>query len=615
MIDVLRRLLFLGAGLAVLACGAAPPAPSAVQPSSGQPTAPATTVQAPATNAAPTVEPTTAQTVTPVATTPAVGSAWQSVLDSIGDDGSVSKDTALQAFSLAIGPLPGVTIPQGDPGLIHSGTFAVRALVSHWSELTADQQQAAIGYLPELAGLQGLAPNIVLAAQNRTDDYYTQVAKDEFNEIGAHLQSAVNIGLTIQARVGLPLQAGSAAEASVLSAGGGYSGTPARCVIAVSHWLDNRGETDVKAALAHEAWHCYEGAIIGLARYWSNNPAPWIIEGEAEWVGATLVPDAPIMEAFWPPYLTNPAKPLFKQSYEAIGFYSQLDSSGTDPWTTLVDILEAPDSASAFAAAGADQDAFLDRWASGFLRDDSRGDPWQISGPAITPDKSSLNGIHLNNGDSIGVSSAPYANDISEFDGTPDVLQAAISGHARISDSNGHDYLVGGEGDFCMLTTGCDCPDTDQPPPLALDGDAVVLALTGGPAGSSGTLVGTKLDDYCNKGIAGTWTGTWTNSPDFGNPPATGGFTVTFTQTGNQITGVASVTGPTCVTGGNSTGTITGNSIQFGFLADPQRPVQFEGTVLGNSMSGTWNAIACGKYAIPIYGTWTATRAASSPRP
>src|SRR5262245_24458821 len=94
-----RRWIWFVAGL-VAACSS-PVAPSAGPPTSG----------APSQSAGPTT--TAASTTSPAALSYAPGPAWQSVLDGIGADGSVSKDTALQAFSLAFGPLPGVTLPAG----------------------------------------------------------------------------------------------------------------------------------------------------------------------------------------------------------------------------------------------------------------------------------------------------------------------------------------------------------------------------------------------------------------------------------------------------------------------------------------------------------------------
>jgi hypothetical protein len=116
--------------------------------------------------------------------------------------------------------------------------------------------------------------------------------------------------------------------------------------------------------------------------------------------------------------------------------------------------------------------------------------------------------------------------------------------------------------------------------------------------------------------VAGTWNGTWINSPDFGKPQATGNFSVTFTVNGTTLTGVSTVSGKTCVKGGTSTGTVVGNNISFGFLSDPTRPVQFEGAINGNTMSGTWSATACPPLAIQVYGTWEATKASgASPSP
>ena len=54
--------------------------------------------------------------------------------------------------------------------------------------------------------------------------------------------------------------------------------------------------------------------------------------------------------------------------------------------------------------------------------------------------------------------------------------------------------------------------------------------------------IGTKLDDFCKKGITGTWTGTWAISPVFGS--ATGGFTMTLIQKGTSFSGTTVVTGP-----------------------------------------------------------------------
>jgi len=51
---------------------------------------------------------------------PGQPSAWDTVLDEIGDDGAVSKDTALRMFALAFGDMPGVELPSEPEILIWS---------------------------------------------------------------------------------------------------------------------------------------------------------------------------------------------------------------------------------------------------------------------------------------------------------------------------------------------------------------------------------------------------------------------------------------------------------------------------------------------------------------
>ena len=177
-------------------------------------------------------------------------------------------------------------------------------------------------------------PTVLLASQNRSNDVYTQLLKDDVAKIGQLLKPPIPFNLTIEARVGAPVTATAWAETSVLSASGGYTGSPGKCVVVVTSSGDALSAVDVRLAMAHEAWHCYQGQILGLQRTWYDPPAPWITEGQAEWVGDSLEPDAPVAQGAWPGYLPEPDVPLFKRAYAAVGFYAQLDSSGTDPWTS-----------------------------------------------------------------------------------------------------------------------------------------------------------------------------------------------------------------------------------------------------------------------------------------
>ena len=72
------------------------------------------------------------------------GTSWLKVLDQIQPNGTVSTATALDAFALAIGPLPGVTPPPGRTVRPDSGTLALDWVFAHWNQLSPAQQQTVL---------------------------------------------------------------------------------------------------------------------------------------------------------------------------------------------------------------------------------------------------------------------------------------------------------------------------------------------------------------------------------------------------------------------------------------------------------------------------------------
>src|SRR5215510_11012159 len=89
----------------------------------------------------------------------------------------------------------------------------------------------------------------------------------------------------------------------------------------------------------------------------------------------------------WERYLTIPWKPLTTRSYDAIGFYSHLDETGTDPFNVFQSMWSAgSNSIDAFRVANADTETFLDSWPSGVLREPGRGSAWDTTGPGIIDD-------------------------------------------------------------------------------------------------------------------------------------------------------------------------------------------------------------------------------------
>jgi hypothetical protein len=100
--------------------------------------------------------------------------------------------------------------------------------------------------------------------------------------------------------------------------------------------------------------------------------------------------------------------------------------------------------------------------------------------------------------------------------------------------------------------------------------------------------------------LTGSWKGTWVNeSPQ----TAVGTFTLSWAQQGSNLFGAIGVVGSTCLSGGNVTGTVNGNSLSFGAV-EGSNMINYTGTYNGNTMSGTY-ASACGNSK----GTWSAVKA------
>jgi hypothetical protein len=104
--------------------------------------------------------------------------------------------------------------------------------------------------------------------------------------------------------------------------------------------------------------------------------------------------------------------------------------------------------------------------------------------------------------------------------------------------------------------------------------------------------------------LTGTWAGSWQIDPPYAG--VSGDFTMELAQSGSSLSGTVEITNTDC-SNGTVEGTVNGPKITFGWILTPQ-PVQFTGTVSGDSMSGTWSSIACSNPDISLTGTWQAQK-------
>src|SRR4051794_13197373 len=148
------RLSILVAGvLMVTACSASPvTGPDATSPVVGSATASAT-AQASSSAAGPGATP----------SAPSVGpgeTAFDQVIAMLGPDGTATPEIALEAFALAVAPLPGVTVRQG-PNEWPDADAAVAWVAHVWDQLDPAQQKAigqALNDLPDPYSEAGQSP-------------------------------------------------------------------------------------------------------------------------------------------------------------------------------------------------------------------------------------------------------------------------------------------------------------------------------------------------------------------------------------------------------------------------------------------------------------------------
>lgn len=371
----------IAVALALTACGA------------GSSAAPTTTIGA---DAAPAPSTTTPITIAPAPDEPAAPgtSRWDRLLDRTGDDGEITVDMAVDAFSLAVAPLPGASVePDASDPPIHDATLAVSWALRHFDELTPDQQAAvgrALSPAEGRAGFRaGAAPKIgcygqVVATGDSPDaGPIRQVADGLITELEGRLAGAI----TLVAPTYILLDhrdLGLGTAYTWADPGDCDENAMATCTIHLSAKAEASDPTTLRGILAHELMHCFQFQYLGVAAY---EMPDWILEGAPAWVGEDIAGGTPISTPWWTKYLTTPERSLYSRSYDAIGFYAHLDEIGIDPWTRFTAIYDGFSFEPAWEAAGASSGSFLESWPSSTLRRTDIGRAWDATGPGITIDR------------------------------------------------------------------------------------------------------------------------------------------------------------------------------------------------------------------------------------
>jgi hypothetical protein len=464
-------------------------------------------------------------------------SAWDLTLRRVGPDGRVDLATALSAFALAIGPVPGGVPASGPATAIPSGTIAVRWVLGHWSELSTEQRAAVLaglgastattapaGLVVRAPGAQSTDPNIAcLPADSAGAEPYRAQLADIESDLKGHLGRPFPFPKTVFVSVNTRNLEGPSlmyAYPCGRTAKGTYTG----CTVHINPRTVGGTFTDaeVHSFLVHELTHCYLDGRFGAA--YGAMPQ-WYVEGAPTWVMAQLGTSSTRLGGIWKDYLDTQSWELYRRTYSGLGFFVHLAETGTDVWTAIDAIGTAmqpltangpiAETRAGWAAAGVTP-AFLDSWGGGFVQGRYPGAAWTSTGPNLPRYQPALPNARLRNGDTLAMTAKEFSATAEVLDVDAEVVTVAPgAGTAgRMTLGTGRDAIFGTGGPYCTVA-GCACPAGSSGEGTHFDamaGGQQYVGLTGGATAGTVTLVGQSLTDFCRKPSRPCLVGQWTST-------------------------------------------------------------------------------------------------------
>jgi hypothetical protein len=326
---------------------------------------------------------------------PSAPTAWESLMARVPESGVVSRDVALQAWAMTVGPIPGATAPQDDGSAPPCGYSSMLWVLSHWDTLSAEQRQAVEarfrGERPratrEWRADEAMAASIPGFTFDPAQCTLAQSPPWTDAEKAQLRQMVQGLIAEITARTGQPFRdqieyrfvdrrylggprdgacGATPAQAFVTSATNNLSrfinsfsslASETTCAVEFGKLVIEEPAL-ARALVAHELVHCFQHDVFeGTVLDWTQrnqlangdssaqqpiNPVSrsrqWIIEGSAAWIGEEIAGGSEFSRYWWRSYLQgwHVAPPgtsrLSRAEYNAIGFYAHLHSRGAPVW-------------------------------------------------------------------------------------------------------------------------------------------------------------------------------------------------------------------------------------------------------------------------------------------
>lgn len=428
-------------------------------------------------------------------------SAWDRVLHDVGPSGRVSRRTALAAFALSYGPIPGVAVPAGPAGDGPDGTVALAWIARHLRSLSP-AQRAAIGgrlgvALPGSARASG--PPAGLRRDARLEAMADGFAEEFRQRTGHALRLEIQAGWVPS--LAREHAGGAAADALPVDAGGELTYTNAvTCRIRISR-ADHGSASSAYVAntVAHEVFHCVQ--FDAAPTRWSREDGTWVIEGGAEWAASQVAPVRLAEVSSEPEAYFAGDLPLFGLAHAAAYFWGRLAETNGPPWAQTLAAAREYENDRAFRLAGGTSDAFLDAWAPSYARLASAGPAWTTAAPVAVPAAVAPTPAPPVTADAL-LSAPPYANRLFRLAPPLDQVVAKVEnfkGRVRLTDGK-QDVKVGADGEAWLCVGGaCRCPAGQElsVPQIRDVGKTVTVAIGGATESGSAGVVFYSLRDLC----------------------------------------------------------------------------------------------------------------------
>lgn len=467
----------------------------------------------------------------------------------------LTVDRARALFVLEVGPLPGVTAPDGPVSPTFSGTYALSQLLAVRDQLTPPQRArlrelldptrsvmpSPLPALPRFSaprpyGITAMYEPTIVPRLIRTalPDPKGEEARALFQEMYDWANTQVS-ALTGHPRIPAFLLSfehfeqeteGKLWTGWILSGTWTDGGTPLTTVVNGVRVNACHSRIDMRkfqgwpievylSVVTHEVVHCYQQIDSDTANDVSTTGG-WLTDGEAVWAQMTLVPSAVFtsLQTHWANYLNQPRTHLFDRAYDAAGFFAHVaDATSVDfVGKRLLAAYHAgkqtnDESAYDLLLAG-QSDRVLDTWASSYFRTHPLQAIWDVKGPGagnISSTKTPPTTMTVGSGDTVALSRAePWELSLVQIAPSSDIVViVSTKGHVALIDRTEqvNRVLRPFDGIALCVKGECQCPadlEGNVPPTIPAFGP-IDVGLTGGKTGADAYVHGVGIDEYCKR--------------------------------------------------------------------------------------------------------------------